>query len=363
MHNGERGFGIKSIAKALKVSIGTVDRALHGRPGVSEKTKARVLQMAHQMGYKPNLAAQVLKLNRRLCIGVVLPTHISHFFDPIRAGIRSAASAVVGIQVELHFHDYPRLGVGDLAALQSTLQRRYDGIIFLPGNARNFDPVIRKLSRNGAAMICVGSDAPGSERVGAVSAHAFISGAIAAELLSHKLVRKANVAVFSGELFTLDHAEKLRGFAATLAVQAPHLTLLPALESHERPKQAYLQTKRLMLGKNRPEGLYLSTANSIPVLQALDEMKLLEKVQIVTTDLFQELVPFIELGKVLATLYQRPFTQGKIAFENLLAHLVKGPASDPTVQLAPHVVFRSNLALFADKVVATDEESSWVAKR
>jgi LacI family transcriptional regulator len=77
--------GIKDIAKALKVSIGTVDRALHGRPGVSEKTKARVLRMADQLGYKPNLAAQALKLNRRLYIGAVLPQHISHFFDPLRA--------------------------------------------------------------------------------------------------------------------------------------------------------------------------------------------------------------------------------------------------------------------------------------
>ena len=68
MQNVAGNAGIKDIAKALKVSIGTVDRALHGRPGVSEKTKARVLQMAKRLGYKPNLAAQALKLNRRVSI-------------------------------------------------------------------------------------------------------------------------------------------------------------------------------------------------------------------------------------------------------------------------------------------------------
>ena len=78
MHNVAGNAGIKDIAKALKVSIGTVDRALHGRPGVSAKTKARVLQMAKRLGYKPNLAAQALKLNRRVSIGVVLPeTHLA----------------------------------------------------------------------------------------------------------------------------------------------------------------------------------------------------------------------------------------------------------------------------------------------
>jgi DNA-binding LacI/PurR family transcriptional regulator len=78
MQNGNAG--IKDIAKALKISIGTVDRALHGRPGVSAKTKTRVLQMAEQLGYKPNLAAQALKLNRRLSIGAVLPIRCAPAF-------------------------------------------------------------------------------------------------------------------------------------------------------------------------------------------------------------------------------------------------------------------------------------------
>ena len=349
--------GIKDIAKALKVSIGTVDRALHGRPGVSEKTKARVLRMADQLGYKPNLAAQALKLNRRLSIGAVLPKHISHFFDPLRAGIDAAAKSMVGMQISLEFHEYPRMGSGDAEAIERALQQHYDGIIFLPGDARKFDPLIRKLSRSGTAMMCVGSDAPNTERVGSVAVHAYVSGAIAAELLAHKLTRKANVAVFSGELFTLDHAEKLRGFAATLAVQAPHLTLLPALESHERPKEAYRQAMALMQSKERPEGLYLSTANSMPVLKALDELGLLGKTQVVTTDLFQELVPLIEFGKILATMYQRPFTQGKIAFENLVTYLMKESNPHAAVRLPPHVIFRSNLSLFSGHIIDTDEET------
>jgi LacI family transcriptional regulator len=356
MQDESKTVGIKSIAKALKVSIGTVDRALHGRPGVSEKTKARILQIADQLGYKPNLAAKALKLNRRLSIGVVLPKHISHFFDPLRAGIRDAAAAAIGMQVSLDFHEYPRLGKGDAQAIEAALARHYDGIIFLPGDSRKFDPLIRKLSRSGTAMMCVGSDAPNTERVGSVSAHAYVSGAIAAELLAHKLIRKASVAVFSGELSTLDHAEKLRGFAATLAVQAPHLTLLPALESHERPREAYKQTIALMQNKDRPEGLYLSTANSMPVLRALEELGLLGKIQIVTTDLFQELVPLIEFGKVLATLYQRPHTQGKMAFENLVAYLLEENRSHVAVRLPPHVIFRSNLSLFTGQIIDTDEE-------
>lgn len=356
MTNSEKSAGIKDIARAMKVSIGTVDRALHGRAGISEKTKARVLKMADQLGYKPNIAARALKLHRTLSIAAVLPKHISQFFDPLRAGIRAAAAATVRVNATLDFHEYPRVGVGDVEALKAVARQHYDGVIFLPGSARQFNPIIQELSRAGTAVMCVASDAPDSSRIGSVTVHATISGAIAAELLSHKLRNPASVAIFTGELSTLDHAEKLRGFAATLAVQAPHLNFLPALESHERPREAYKQTLALMQNKPRPEGIYVSTANSIPVLQALDELSLLGKVEVVTTDLFQELLPLIESGQILATLYQRPFAQGKLAFEYLVKHLLDDGAPHPPVRLAPHIIFHSNLSLFSSQVSDNDDE-------
>jgi LacI family transcriptional regulator len=199
-------------------------------------------------------------------------------------------------------------------------------------------------------MLCVASDAPASGRIGLVSAHAYSSGAIAAELLAFKLSRKTYVATITGELATLDHAEKLRGFAATLAMLAPQLSLLPAIESHERPKEAYRQTIALLHGEKKLQGLYVSTANSIPVLQAIEEEGLLGTIQVVTTDLFQELVPLIETGKILATLYQRPFTQGKVAFESLINYLLEDRKTSPMTRLAPHIIFRSNLPLFVDRL-------------
>jgi LacI family transcriptional regulator len=356
-----KSSGIKDIAKTLGISIGTVDRALHDRSGVSPKTKARVMQMAERLGYKPNLAAQALKLNRRVHVAVVLPREIACFFDPVRAGIRRAAAAAVGLHVEVEFFEYPRLGYGDGELLEAALKKKYDGIIFTPGNPRKLDHLIRQHARRGTAMLCVASDAPSSERVASVSVDAYTSGSLAAELLALKLPRKASVATITGELTTLDHAEKLRGFAANLAMLAPHLSLLPAIQSHEKPKEAYRQTTALLKSTVQPSGLYISTANSIAVLQALDEQDLLGKIHVITTDLFHELVPLIEAGKVLATLYQRPFTQGKVAFETLLRYLVdpKKPSSINT--LAPHIIFRSNLPLFIGHLMDEETESTTVS--
>jgi len=158
------------------------------------------------------------------------------------------------------------------------------------------------------------------------------------------------VAIITGALNTFDHEEKLRGFAATLATMAPHLTLMPAIESHDSPREAYRATLDLLRRKIKPIGIYVNTANSVPVFRAIEENGMWGQVKLITTDLFAELVPLIESGRILATLYQRPFTQGKLAFETLCRYLVEGVQPEPITRLAPHIILRSNLHLFLGRL-------------
>ena len=347
--------GIKEIAKALGISIGTVDRALHGRTGISPQTRAKVLRMAERLNYKPNVAARSLKLNRRVRIAVHLPHEITSFFDPLREGIRAAAESMAGVSLDMDFRTYPHIGHGDVELLESDVARHYDGMILTPGDPARFDPLIRRLTAQGTPVICVASDAPRSGRLASVSVDAGVSGAIAAELFARTVQKPGVVATITGDLSTKDHADKLKGFAATLATVAPHLSLLPAIETHERAQDARRETVALLSRKPRPDAIYISTANSLPVLRALEEQKALDRVLVVTTDLFPELVSFIESGKILATLYQRPATQGKTAFEALMRYLLDGVAPPPVTRLAPHIVLRTNLPLFLDRLAGADE--------
>jgi LacI family transcriptional regulator len=347
--------GIKDIARAAGISIGTVDRALRARSGVSPTTRARVLKIAEQLGYRPNIAARNLKLNRRLRIAAYLPREIASFFDPLRAGIRAAGAASLGTGVELYFRTYPKLDDGDLELLETDIACKYDGIILALGNPNRVDSLLRRITRLGTVVVCVASDAPRSGRLASISVDGFTSGAIAAELFARTLLNPGSVATITGELTVLDHAEKLRGFAAGLAMMAPHLALLPVLESQKRPRDAYRQATELLSRKPRPLGLYISTINSTPIMRALEEHNLLGQIKVITTDLFPELVPLLEAGKILASLSQRPYTQGKIAFETITGFLLEGRRPEATTKLAPHIVLRSNLPQFVSRIVATQQ--------
>jgi LacI family transcriptional regulator len=340
--------GIKEIAKALGTSIGTVDRALHARSGVSPKTRDRVLKMAEKLNYRPNIAARNLKLNHRLRIGVFLPEQIASFFDRVRDGIRAAAAAGAGIGVDLVFHSYPRLGEGESEAIEKAHWQQFDGIIMAPGNPGKLALIAAKLEAQKKPLIFLATDAPRIPHLASIAVDATMSGGIAADLLGRVISSRGLVATITGDLRIQDHAQKLRGFAASLATLSPHLSLLPAIESHESPADAYRAATDLM--KKHPDlvGLYINTANSLPVLRALEKSGRLDKVQVITTDIFPELVPLIEDGKVLASLYQRPFAQGKAAFEMLISFLTTGVSPQPITRLAPDIVLRSNLSLYTD---------------
>ncbi|MCL6459615.1 MAG: LacI family transcriptional regulator [Gorillibacterium sp.] len=65
---------IKDVARIAGVSYSTVSKALNNSPLVTQKTKQKVLAVASQLGYQPNLNAKSLVSRSSHVIGVIWPT-------------------------------------------------------------------------------------------------------------------------------------------------------------------------------------------------------------------------------------------------------------------------------------------------
>lgn len=64
--------GIRQLADHLELSIGTVSRALNGRPGVHPATRERVLQAARELGYVANQSGRSLRRGQTNTVGFVV---------------------------------------------------------------------------------------------------------------------------------------------------------------------------------------------------------------------------------------------------------------------------------------------------
>ncbi len=354
---GKSPTTLRDIAKALGTSIGSVHRALHDNPGVSPMTKARVLETARAMGYRPNLAARFLSSKKTLRISVNTLQGTTSFWDEVRAGIREEAASISLENVELEFRTYPRLGEGEAEAFESAIGDQVDGIITFPSRPQVLRPWIRRAAHLRIPVVCVATDAPHSGRLGIVSVDTLASGSIAADLMGRFLRgQEGSIAITLFDVAITEHAEKCAAFENTLRSFYPNLRLLKPIEDHDVEAEAYGKCRKLFEECSNLAGVYVTTEASIPVLNAARDANLLERLTIITTDLFPGLVPHIRSGAVAATIYQRPRAQGQMAFRMLHEFLAEGESRSHQVALAPHLVMRGNLEFFLRQLEAIGNE-------
>lgn len=334
------------IAQALGISTGTVHRALHGHDGVSPATKARVLHMAKMMRYKPNLAARYLSTKRNLRVSVNTLQGTTSFWDEVRKGISESARALPLQNVEIEFRTYPRLGEGENEAFEAALSAGVDGIISFPSRPESLYAPLKRASQGGIPVVCVATDAPNTARLAVVSIDTKASGSLAADLMGRFMKGQGKVAATMSAMAIVEHAEKFRAFENTLGRFFPEVKVLEPIEDHDVESEAYQKCRRLLNQHPDLEGIYVTTEASIPVLNAARDAGVLERITMITTDLFPALVAEIRANVVAATIYQRPRTQGRMAFQILHEFLVEGECPEMQVTLAPHLVMRGNLDFF-----------------
>ncbi|MCR5215859.1 MAG: LacI family transcriptional regulator [Lachnospiraceae bacterium] len=145
-------MNIYDVSKKAGVSIATVSRVLNGNNNVSEKTKARVLEVIDELGYTPNVFARGLGLNTMKTIGIMC-TDCS---DPY------LANAVYYLEQDLKRHEYDSILCctgnnidNKKNYLELLLSKRVDGIILIGSKFLDAD-----FSENNAFIIDAAKNIP-----------------------------------------------------------------------------------------------------------------------------------------------------------------------------------------------------------
>lgn len=116
------------LARLCGVSQGTVDRALHGRSGISEKTREMVLAVAELHGYAPNPAAREIITGESKVVGALLPQMNSVFFMDLFNEVKERLRS---LDLRMIFAAYSDEGEF-LELLGEFASRRLRGVVFAP---------------------------------------------------------------------------------------------------------------------------------------------------------------------------------------------------------------------------------------
>ncbi|HEY4903589.1 MAG TPA: substrate-binding domain-containing protein [Candidatus Sulfotelmatobacter sp.] len=341
--------GIQLIAEMAEVSIGTVDRALHGRPGINDSTRQRILQIAQQIDYTPNLAARALSVSKSNSrVGVCIPREIHFFYDQLWSGILDEARRVAQLGIQLVYRPVRTLGVDDTEAFKELIKSGVNGIILTAGNPEGLRPLIDSAEENGIRVVCVSTDAPDSRRSTVVCVEPWLNGCLAGELMGKFVPPGAKVAVVAGMLSTEDHRRKTDGFSDAFPRHCPDGKIVEVIEGREDEEESFQKTFDLLGRFPALAGIYVNTVNCLPVCRALGARGLAGKTKLITTDLFAEMSSYFQKGVITASIYQQPHRQGQTAVRLMADNLTSKAPLPAIIHLSPAVVMSSNLHLFRE---------------
>jgi LacI family transcriptional regulator len=80
---------LKDIAERAGVTSATVSMVINNKPNISEATRKKVLKIAKELNYYPNVIARGLATKKSNAIGVIVPNLASSFIVRILQGIKS----------------------------------------------------------------------------------------------------------------------------------------------------------------------------------------------------------------------------------------------------------------------------------
>jgi len=348
--SGHKHLGVRGLAQLAKVSLGTIDRALNDRSGISEKTRERILNLARQHGYAPNLSARALSFSRSsIRVGLCIPQEIRYFYDQIYAGFISEADRYRHVGMDVIYRPVKKLTSPTKQIIQGLLDSKIDALVITPGNAKNMAPIIETAERDyNVRVICIATDDSPTHRSTSISVDPQVNGSVAAELMAKIVPPGAHVAIMTGTLATEEHKKKVESFTHTFPVECRGGKVVSVIQGHEEEKEILDKTLQLLRKETDLAGIYISTANSIPVCQAVERAGLAGRIRIIATDLFPELTPFFQNGTLTASIYQNPYRQGQVAVQLIVDHLLHDAPFPYAFYLNPVIALRSNLCMFRE---------------
>jgi len=120
---------LKDIAIRAGVTSATVSMVINNKPNISEATRRKVLKIAKELHYYPNVIARGLATKKSNSIGVIVPNLASSFVVRVLQGIKSTNR-----DIEYTVQLFDTVGQGERESMlfqRLARERRIDGVILI----------------------------------------------------------------------------------------------------------------------------------------------------------------------------------------------------------------------------------------
>ncbi len=323
-----KSLGVKDIAKLANVSIGTVDRVLHNREGVSLKTKEKILAIIKQYNYEPNIIAQSLTKKNIKYFKAIIPksSKESTYWQAPLQGIRDAIEEIkkYGIEVEILLFD--QNDIASFNALQENLNfNELHGLLIAPMFKQETLALISKCEENAIPYVLINSDLSKASPIGYFGPDLYQSGLVAANLIQYSSAPQESILIvnISKELYPEHHLYIKQ--EAFISYFKPHKKRqIHTLDIRSTESEVINRELHRFFEHHKVRVIFVTNSRVSSVASYLKSKGLYEDILLIGFDYLEDNLQYLEENVIDFLICHKPIQQGYQALLSLFNYVKFG---------------------------------------
>ncbi|MCM1107864.1 MAG: LacI family DNA-binding transcriptional regulator [Clostridium sp.] len=318
---------IKDIAEQAGVSVGTVDRVLHGRPNVSEKARIKVENVLKDINYQPNMYASALASNKRYKFQCILPAHDQDaYWSEVEGGLQAAIEKYNDFHFTLNVNYYDQFHPESFAeASENALKEQPDGMIIVPQEHNVTASFCTELNRQDIPFILLDSNMPDLKALTFYGQDPLKSGRFAARILMLTSQNSSNVVLIkfmkNNRIASKQQEFREIGFRQYMLEHHPDNQITELIIQLDGSRSYSEQLERFFIDhplvKN---GITFSSLAYIPAEYLLRKNR--RDFSLVGYDMIDRNMECLQKGAISFLIAQHPWRQGYDCVKTMFNHVV-----------------------------------------
>ncbi|ASB47874.1 LacI family DNA-binding transcriptional regulator [Alkalitalea saponilacus] len=318
---------IKDIAQKAGVSIGTVDRVLHNRGEVAPDTRERVLTIAREMHYQPNIVAQALTTKKQYHLAALLPRggNENVFWMAHPQGIEKAVKDLRPFYVDVRFFFFELHNEADfLAKTKEIHEYNPEGVIFAPILKKESIQFCSELDSRNTPYIFIDTYIENANCISFIGEDAYQGGRVAASLIDYGLEPSKDILIvnIAKDLENTQHLNRRnQGFMSYFLDTGRNLGMKITVEIPSSDKETVKSRMDYILKSNPNIGAILvSSAKTHVIARYLEDQKL-NNLILVGYELTRKNIDYLKRGLIRFLIGQKPTEQTEKAVKRMFEYL------------------------------------------
>lgn len=340
---------IKEIALKAKVSTGTVDRVIHNRPGVSEKTKQKVLKIIEDSNYKVNAVASILASKKTFTIAILLPKpkNESDFWQLPIDGINNAYNEVKNLGFNISYFEYDQFNSNSYVdAIKKLANSKPNAALIAPLFNQETKKHIHLLEDPKIPYLFINAETTETNSISFIGQKSHQAGFVAGKLFNWVLPKNSEILIIEIRKNVTNYNainNRIEGFNDFFHQSNKFITTNRiTIGDIDDEKQVYNQLKIYLEQHPNTKGIFVPSSKINSIAQSIIQLDR-NDIELGGFDNTKENISYLKDGVIDFLIGQKPEQQGYEGIKTLFNYLIHKTTPVENAYLPIDILLKENI--------------------